>query len=231
MDPNDILFPTVVFEPPAPSSDRRRRRHRHRRVHPVLFSAAGGWDTDSTDSYTSNSDGYSSSDGGPLAFFPYRQPRRHRHRHIHLPAGLPHGVSNALVRRPTATATTTPQNYGYRRLHYQGGREHRGRQRSRPVHCPASATRPGCGVRSPQRNILVRCGRWLFGESRRCHCGRGGCGGALCAPISRHCGDERSRSRSPTRHREEEYWGPGSQVGRRFVSLSCSAMGVWTKRG
>lgn len=209
MDLNDILSPTIIFEPPATSPDRRRRRHRHRRVHPVLLS--GAWDTDSTDGYTSNSDGYSSSDGGSLGVYCYRRPRRHRHRNIHLPAGLSNGVSNVLVRRPTVAAT--PQNYGYRRLHYQGGREHRGRQRTRPVHCAASATRPGCGARSPQRNILVRCGRWLFGESRRCCCGRGECGGGICAPASRRCGDERSRSRSPTRHREEEYWGPGKQVG------------------
>lgn len=224
MDLNDILSPTIIFEPPAASPDRRRCRHRHRRVQPVLLS--GEWDTDSTDGYPSDSDGYSSSDDGPLGVYCYRQPRRRHHRHIRLLASLPNGVSNALVRRPTATATTatTPQNYGYRRLHYQGGREHRVRQRTRPVHCAASAVRPGCGVRSPQRNILVRCGRWLFGESRRYYCGRGeGCEG-LCAPASRHCGDERSRSRSrsPTRHREEEYWGPGRQVGRYFSS-ECSA--------
>lgn len=212
MDYNDILFPTIVFETPATSPDHRRRRHRHRRVHPVLLS--GGCNTDSTDDCSFTSDGYSSSDDSPLDVYCYRQPRRDHYRHFHLPASLPHCVSNALVRRPTiAAAAMTPQNYGYRRLHYQGGREHRGRQRTKPVHCAASAVRPRCGVRSPQRNILARCGRWLFGESRRCYCGHAECGGGLCAPASRHCGDERSRSRSPTRHREEEYWGPGTQVG------------------
>lgn len=33
------------------------------------------------------------------------------------------------------------------------------------------------------------------------------------------------------RHREEEYWGPGTQVGRVFASLDSSAIGTCVARG
>lgn len=215
MDHNEFLLPTIVFEPPETSPDRRRRR-RPRRVPSFLFNGDCG--TDSTAEYSSpDSDIYSSSDDGRFDFSSSHQQRRHRRRHVHLPTGLLPGACNALLRRSAATATATPGTYGYRRLHYQGGQERRGRQQTRSSHCHANASRAGCLVRSPQRNILVRCGRWLFGDSRQCYCGRWACGRNCCAPATEHCGDERSLSRSPTTHREENYWGPGTQVSRSLI--------------
>lgn len=223
MDNNDLLFHTIVFEPPATSPDhrqrRRPRRHCHRRVPPCLIG--GDWATESTDDYSSNSDEYSSSNSGGFDLYSCNQPRRHRHRHIHLPAGRTLDVYNALVRRPTTAAAVTPRNYGYRRLHYQGAQVHRGRHRTSSAHYYANMSRRGCGACSPQRNILVRCGRWLFGHSGRYDRGRQECGRGCCAPAPAHCGDERSRGRSPTRHLEEEYWGPGTQVGRCPVNATA----------
>lgn len=217
MEHGNPLSPTIVFDPPASSPDRRHRRRHHRRRRVLPFPLRGDWDTDSATDYSSDSESTSSDDeDGVYLIDPYHRRRRPRHRHIHLPAGLPLGIPNTLVRRSAAAAE--PRNYGYRRLHYQGGQERRGRPRTRRGHCHAIPTRK-CQARSPQRNILVRCGRWLFGDSRRCYCGRKGCGGGCCAPATGCCDDEGGRSRSPTRHREEEYWGPGTKVGTWLIYL------------
>lgn len=197
------------------SSRHRRRNYHHHRV-PLFppFPGARGWASD-TESYDNSEDSdypYYTSDDDAVSPCPYHHGhgrRRDRHRHIHLPVDLPLALPhNVVVRRPPAAAA--PRNYGYRRLHYQGGRA---RRWTRGHSCvPTRHNRRHCGgaaeAREPQRNILVRCGRWLFGDSRRCVCGRG-CSGV---GAGRCCGQE-ERSRSPTRHREEEYWGPGTQVG------------------
>lgn len=172
------------------------------------------------DSSSTESDDSSCSDGGYGLAALFRHRHRHRHQNHRQQPRHPNALvlnnghvalghaTNRLVRPVTAPAH--PRNYGYRRLHVQGGQERDRRQtrRAHHDHCHAHQRQHHQQKQGQQRQcILMRCCRWIFGgpsESCTCEDERGvlRCGG----------GRSRSRSTSPMRHREEEYWGPGTHV-------------------
>lgn len=230
MADDHILEPDRITWTP---SRRRRGRSHHRR---------GYYPTDSDDSYYYSSDSdsdssslYYSSDsdyGYRTALLPHRRRRGrrgrcrrggHRYRltrqHVLLNnsglGGFGVGVlgtttttattmaaANRLV-RPAAVVPVQPRNYGYRRLHVQGSGPETGRRLRR---CQQQQQQRECRSRSRRRCLLTRWGRWIFGDPRgQCHCDSG-------VRSDCCCGDG-SRPESSTRHREEEYWGPGTHVG------------------
>lgn len=159
-----------------------------------------GWWVDDGDSSDDDADDYYYSSDSEYCAMRRLRPR-HRHRHRHRSAVILNNTAPELLGRQTVVPQPQqPRSYGYRRLHVQGGRE-RGRRRNS---CCAGQTPPQRCGRSPRRCILARCCRWLFGDPVvRCRCGQ------CCT------GEPSLRSNSPMRHREEEYWGPGTHVGRK----------------
>lgn len=172
---------------------------------------------DISDSSSSESDESSCSDGGYGFAGLLTHRRRHRHHrqhHRHPDAVVVNnghvalGLATNRLGRPAA-APAQLRNYGYRRLHVQGGQE-RERRRTRRAHhdrCHVHQRQHHQQQGQERQCILTRCCRWIFGGlSERCTCEDER--GVLCCRRSR----SRSRSTSPMRHREEEYWGPGTHV-------------------
>lgn len=227
MNENNDQQAIIRWFPPGTRGSRRRRR---RRCRGVCYDGNSEYDSDTSSSSSSSSSSsccctrsnVAPGDGCPYngVYSPYHRrcggccPRRCRCHQDNRPTVILHhdhdyhhdhddrlvGTVLACTPRPVRPVVPPqPRNYGYRRLHIQGGSggggQERGRAQTRHRASPCPQQQRHCP--GPRPGILTRWYRYIFGEPQnRCDCGR-------C------CGNEMS----PTRHREEEYWGPGAHVG------------------